>query len=113
MDANDTVSIHGSPWKMADLAPLIQRCRSRTWRQQRWVKRDALVERGSGLTLPYQGQPYNPVEFELVRGGWKRNTCEICWWDLMESDKPEHAVGYTDGRQWLCSECHDRFIKKY
>jgi hypothetical protein len=112
MGANNTVMIHGSPLRLADIEPTIESCRKKPWRQQRWTRRDALVQRGGDMTVPYQGQPYDPKEFELVRGGWKRNMCEICWWELLESENPEHSVGYTDGRRWICSECHYNFFKR-
>lgn len=112
MDANAIVTIHGTRWKLADVQNIIDHCRKRQWRRQHWAKRDALVQRGGGMTIPYFGQSYDPKEFEVVRGGWKRNLCEICNWELCESDNEQHTVGYTDGRQWICSECHDQFIRR-
>jgi len=112
MDANATVTIHGSKWKLSALQAMIDNCRKRQWRQQRWTRRDALMQLSGGMTVPYVGQPYEPSEFEVVRGGWKRNVCEICGWELFESDDKQHSVGYTDGRRWLCSECHDNLIRR-
>jgi hypothetical protein len=112
MDANAIVVIHGVEWKLADLRARIEECRRRQWRRQRWARHDALVHRGDGMALPYVGQPFDPAEFEVVRGGWTRNFCEVCRWELFESDDPQHSVGYTDGRRWICSECHDRYIRR-
>jgi len=112
MDANATVTIHGSEWKLADLQPMIESCRKRQWRRQRWARRDALVQRNGGMTVPYVGQSYNPSEFQVVPGGWKRNMCEICGWELFESIDEQHSAGYTDGRRWICSECHDSVIRR-
>lgn len=111
MNPSDTVTIHGEPWNRAELAPKVEECRKRQWRKQRWMPRDALVQREGGMTVPYWGQAYNPAEFELVRGGWKRNLCEICFWELCESTDLQHFMGYTEGRRWLCIECHDLFIQ--
>lgn len=112
MDANARVTIHGSEWKLADLKDIIDSLRKRQWKRQRWTQRDALVQRGGGMTVPYVGQPYNPKEFEVVRGGWKRNLCEICAWELFESTDERHSSGYTDGHRWICSECHDRLLRR-
>lgn len=112
MDASAKVVIHGEEWILADIQPMIENCRKRIWRQQRWVPRDALVQRGGDATLPYFGQPYNPAEFELMRGAWKRNLCEICSWELCESSDATHATGYTEGRRWLCNECYEKFIRR-
>ena len=26
-----------------------------------------------------------------------------------ESDDPEHGMGYTNGHDWFCMECYERF----
>lgn len=112
MDASDTVFIHGNQVKRSEVKDMVESFRKRQWRRQRWTHRDALVQRGGGMMVPYVGQPYNPAEFEVVRGGWKRNLCEICSWELCESSEEAHAFGYTDGHRWICSECHDRLVRK-
>lgn len=112
MDAKARVLIHGRERKLADLQAVIEMCRKRSWRKQRWAKRDALVQRGGGMVVPYIGQPYDPAVFEVVRGGWKRNLCEICGWELHESPDEQRSFGFTDGRQWLCAECYDHFFRR-
>jgi hypothetical protein len=27
-------------------------------------------------------------------------------------DDPEHATGYTNGRDWLCTECYQKFFER-
>ena len=49
--------------------------------------------------------------FILVAQGWKKDHCFICRWELYESDD-EHGTGYTNGRNWLCTECYERFIDR-
>jgi hypothetical protein len=113
MDTNSVVTIHGEKWQLSDRAPKLEDCRKRQWRKQRWVKRDALTHRDSGMIVPYLGQAYSTTEFEVVRGGWTKNLCEICFWELCESDSLHHSMGYTDGRRWLCIECHDLMARKH
>ena len=36
--------------------------------------------------------------------------CTICWWELYRSDDPERGSGFRAGDDWLCAECHGRFI---
>ena len=112
MDANATVLIHGKDRQLAGLQPLVDNCRKRQWRRQRWTQRDALVQRGGGMVVPYIGQPYDPAVFEMVPGGWKRSLCEICGWELFASGDEKRSMGYTDGRQWICSECYDHFFRR-
>jgi hypothetical protein len=49
-------------------------------------------------------------EFVLVKGGWKKDQCAICGWDLFESEDVSHGMGFTNGKDWICTECHHRFI---
>lgn len=91
----------------------VEICRKHEWRKQRWATRDALVQKQGGMTVPYWGQAYNPAEFQVVKRGWKRNLCEICFWELCESEDLEHSLGCTDGHRWLCIECYDQFIQKH
>ena len=49
--------------------------------------------------------------FTLNKGGWKTERCAICNWELSESeDKPEHGTAYTNGKDWVCSECYEKFL---
>jgi hypothetical protein len=110
MTSASTVLIHGSEWKLADIEESVADCRGREWKLQRWVRRDALVQR-TGTTSLYISQKFDSAFYDLVRGGWSHDHCEICWWELSESDDEAHSLGYTDGRHWICSECYQRFIK--
>lgn len=110
MAQDSTVTIHCSPWKRADIEESVADCRGHQWRRERWVCRDALVQR-TGTSSLYFGQQYDPAHYELVRGGWSHDHCEICWWTLSEGGDEEHSVGFTDGRRWICSECHYQFIE--
>jgi hypothetical protein len=109
MAQDSTVTIHGSTWKSADIEEAVADCRGYQWKRERWVCRDALVQR-TGTTSLYVGQRYDPEHYELVRGGWRHDHCKICWWTLSEGDD-EHSVGFTDGRWWICSECYHHFIE--
>src|SRR5437764_9241429 len=40
----------------------------------------------------------NSSEFELVKGGWKKDRCAICRWELFESDDASHGIGFTNGK---------------
>jgi hypothetical protein len=50
-------------------------------------------------------------DFILKKGGWKKDRCVICRWPLFESSDPVHGIGYTNGQDWLCTECHEKFWK--
>jgi hypothetical protein len=53
----------------------------------------------------------NWPEFELVKDGWKESACWLCTRPIAKSDDPKHAFGYTNGRDWVCSDCYDKFFR--
>lgn len=86
------------------------------WRKFYWEKRgceprDALVHRESHRTYLYSGQPYDSVQFDLVKGGWRRCHCVICWRDLLQDRDREHTEAYTNGQDWLCAKCYEIFVE--
>jgi hypothetical protein len=52
------------------------------------------------------------AKFVLVKGGWKKDHCTICNWELFESEDASHSVGFTNGKDWLCEKCHAQFIDR-
>jgi hypothetical protein len=79
---------HRKPWKARDLA----------------VSKDGRISFDVSLTADAQN-------FDLKQGGWKQDRCAICRWELFESDdKPDHSIGYTNGRDWVCTECYEKFL---
>lgn len=54
----------------------------------------------------------DPTNFQLVKNGWKRDHCVICRWELAESSGDEHSTGYTNGRDWVCVECCEKFVSR-
>jgi hypothetical protein len=106
----DYVEIHGELWSAKSVREFSQYYRKFHWEKRRWTPRDALVQRTNGTLYLYSGQAYDPEQFELRKGGWSEDHCAICWWKLFQSDSLEQGVGYSNGQDWLCSECWERFV---
>jgi len=106
----DYVEIHGELWSANSIRELSRYYWRFHWEKRRWVPRDALVQRSNRKIHLYSGQSYDPEKFELVKGEWSEDHCVICWWQLCASDSIEHGEGYTNGQDWLCSECYERFL---
>jgi hypothetical protein len=106
------VVIHGRARDLTELRPIVNELRRFYWDKQPWkpIDRDLLMHRPSGRVAFYHGQPYNSEEFEVKRGASTRDYCELCRWALYETSDPEHGVGYTNGRSWLCTECGEKFL---
>ena len=48
------------------------------------------------------------ANFELVKGKWTLDHCAVCRWELYEAED-DHGAGYFNGRDWICTECYEKF----
>lgn len=105
------IRIHGIPQNAAIIRQLVERCRIYDWHWQKraWTNIDVAIEKSTGKLSFDLTLAANAESFALVKAGWKRDHCVICRWELFETEDAEHAIGYTNGRFWLCSECYTRF----
>jgi len=106
----DLIEIHGELFSYTSVCEFSEHYRKFHWEKHRWAPRDALARRSDRKLFLYSGQPYDPEQAELVKDGWSEDHCAICWWKLTASDSPEHGEGYTNGQDWLCTECYQRFV---
>ena len=104
------ITIHGLPFKLEDVLGEVRRCRLHKWhwRKASWKPRDCVTDRQSGRVSLDITLAEDSATFEVVKGGWKKDHCTICCWELFES-QDDHGTGYTNGRDWLCLECYDKF----
>jgi hypothetical protein len=109
-----TITIHGSPFEVEYVRATVKRCHMHNWlwRKTSWNPRDHVTERKSGRVSLDTTLAEDSANFEVVKGGWKKDHCAICRWDLFESDDDAHRLGYTNGRDWLCLECYDKFWQR-
>lgn len=89
----------------------VKRCREVAWHweKEKWRPRDIVKQKETGHISFDIALAENP-NFELVKDGWTRDLCAICAWILFASAGGESPVGYTNGRQWVCSECYEKFL---
>jgi len=109
----ETIEIHGSRRNADHIRDVVSTIRSYNWHWHKaaWKPRDIVIHRESGK-LSFELSLANDREnFMLVTDGWKKDHCFICRWELFESDD-EHGTGYTNGRNWLCMECYERFLQR-
>ena len=109
---HDTVEIHGALWDADYLRDAVVKCRSSYWSKRHWFPRDIAVHRETGRFSFDVSLTETSNEFNLVKGGWKKDYCFICRWELFESeDRPDHGNAYTNGNAWLCTECYEKFLR--
>lgn len=110
----ETVEIHGSRWNVDYVRDAINLVRAYNWHWQkaRWKPRDIVISRKTGAFSFDLGLAADTDNFALVRDGWKKDHCFVCHWELFEpgsDSEAEHATGCTNGHDWLCMECYERF----
>src|SRR5580704_5929889 len=110
LPAATTLQIHGLQWNRDYILDGVKRCRKYDWHWRRslWKPRDVVVHRKTGKLSLDLALAEDQDNFEVSKAGWKKDICAICAWELFESDD-HHGVGYTNGQQWVCLECYDRF----
>ena len=108
------IEIHGALRNAQQIREAVQRCRMYNWHWDRrtWTDVDIVVEKKTGKVSFDLRLAEDSEKFELVKGGWKKDHCLICRWELFESQSDadaDHGTGYTNGRLWLCAECYAKF----
>ena len=111
------LEIHGVGLNAERVREAVQRCRVYNWQweRRRFTNIDIVIAKPTGkvsfdLTLAADSE-----NFELVKGGWKKDHCLICRWELFESQNEAgaaHSTGYTNGHDWVCVECYEKFWER-
>jgi hypothetical protein len=103
------VTIHGEEWDRSYIQSQVKALWKFAWHKRKWTPLDVVTD-GSGrisFDLTLKDQP----GFKIQAGGWTWDFCSLCQWELNATGGDEHASGYTNGREWLCTECYDKFFK--
>jgi hypothetical protein len=108
--APGVVEIHGEGWDLEYVQAQLPNLRKFSWHKREWKPLDILVEVKSRRIFFDVTTTADP-DFEIVTGGWSREFCLVCHWELNTNGGPEHAAGYTNGREWLCIECYETFLE--
>jgi hypothetical protein len=113
----ETIEIHGSRWNVDYVRDAVKLCRSYNWHWHRttWAPRDVAIERKTGRVSFDLTLASDSANFDLVKDGWKKDHCFICRWELFESQTDAdaaHTTGYTNGHDWLCTECYTKFWER-
>ena len=105
------IEIHGVMRPVEHIRIFVSRCREYAWHweEKPWKARD-IVMRKDGKGFSFDLSLAEKLEFVLVPGGWTKDRCAICHWELAESEDASHGSGFTNGKDWVCTECHQKFI---
>jgi ATP-dependent Clp protease ATP-binding subunit ClpA len=112
VSSSNTIKIHDSLWNIEYVRAAVRRCREQQWHwdKRSWTTVDIVIEKKTGKVSFDLSLAADSGNFELVKGGWKKDRCFVCRWELFESkDDADHGSGYTNGHDWLCTECYSKF----
>jgi hypothetical protein len=111
----ETVEIRGIPWNADYVRDAINLCRTYNfhWHKTAWKHRDVVVHLYTRSVSFDLGLAEDATHFKLLKNGWTKDHCLVCRWELFESTvDADHGTGYTNGQNWLCVECFERFWKQ-
>jgi hypothetical protein len=103
------VIIHGTDHSLLVIGQRASRYRRFHWERKPWTPVDVVMQRATGMVSFDLSLAGITPEMEVVKGGWKADECVVCGWKLSDQLGPEHATGFTNGRDWICEECHEKF----
>jgi hypothetical protein len=66
------------------------------------------VDRGTIVRKKLEGEEIPPGGF-VVPGGWDHEHCRLCWERISDIEAGKN-FGYTDGKDWLCESCYEKYI---
>jgi hypothetical protein len=107
-----TVRIHSQDHDDGLIRIAVGRCRSMMWHwtKKEWRPQDIVVRKSDGRISFDLSLAAHDETFQLVQNGWNHDLCAICAWKLYVAPEPECSSGYTNGKNWVCLECYDKFL---
>lgn len=105
------VEVHGKSLPLPVISKLAEKLGRFGWIPRAWKAIDVMVDDQQGgicFDLAVKDDP----RYKFVPGGWTKEPCVICGWELTAEGGPERSEAFTNGRQWLCAECYHRFVAK-
>jgi hypothetical protein len=109
------IEVHGTRRNAQLVREAVRHCRMHNWHWDKrpWTNVDIVKKKKTSKVSFDLGLAADLENFELVKGGLKKDRCFICGWDLFESEADAgHGAGYTNGHIWVCTECYSKFWER-
>jgi hypothetical protein len=97
-------------WWMDDQKELVED-NSRNWSKKTfkmvpgfWIQKDGY--KVLGKVSDHEELPPDTI---LDNTAWDHEHCDLCHETISEHESYQHE-GYTDGKDWICIECFDKYI---
>jgi hypothetical protein len=83
---------------------------AKVWRRETFTTSDSAVyQTGKAVMTRRAAEADRARGVEIEPGGWEHEHCRVCMAKISQLEPYAH-VGYTDGSDWLCTQCYERFI---
>lgn len=110
-DRRPQVEVHGKKFDLQAVGSQADRLRRFAWIRREWKPMDVVVDNQEG-GISFEVSVADGQRYQLQPGGWTKEPCAICGWELRTEGGPERTEGFTNGRRWLCRECYRRFVAR-
>jgi hypothetical protein len=105
------VEVHGKTFDLQAIGVQADKLRKFAWIRREWKPMDVVVDNEAGGIL-FDLSLSDGHRYQLQPGGWTKEPCAICGWELEAKNNPERSEGFTNGRRWICAECYHRFVER-
>lgn len=83
---------------------------NRQWRKETFAKKDMITFKAKTGTIGRKLEEGEKIKGgTVVPGGWDHVHCELCF-ETISAEKGCTHYGFTDGNEWLCEACHEKYI---
>jgi hypothetical protein len=106
-----SVEVHGRRLLIAWVKRSAQRLKQFAWVRRVWKPLDVVADSKEG-GISFDLSVEDGQRYRVVAGGWTKEPCAICGWELSAEGGPERSETFTNGREWLCLECYHKFVAK-
>ncbi len=105
------VQIHGRTFSQTHIRMVAKDVRDFVWVRRKWQPIDIVIDKEQG-GICFDVSVADGKRFQLQPGGWTKEPCTICGWELQAEGGSERSEGFTDSRRWICAECYRRFVER-
>ncbi|MDY6856814.1 MAG: hypothetical protein SWO11_19330, partial [Thermodesulfobacteriota bacterium] len=84
---------------------------SHEWHKRTFTPKDMItfkLEDGGVIARAIE-EGDDTTQNNIVKDSWDHEHCELCW-ETISSYEGYQNVAYTDGKNWLCQNCYERYI---
>ena len=83
----------------------------RQWHKQTFAPKDMITIKlkDGGVIGRAIEEGDDTTQNNIIKDGWDHEHCGLCW-ETISSYQECQSVAYTDGKDWLCQSCYNRYI---